>query len=360
MHIPDGFIDGTTALTTGAVSLGGAAYAARRAQEDLGDRAVPVLGVTAAFVFAAQMVNFPVAGGTSGHLLGGALSAVLLGPWAAVIVMTVVVALQAVVMNDGGITALGANVLNMALVGALGGWMAFRLVRRILGSSRERFLAAVAGAAWLSVVLGAAAASLEFGLSGTVPLGVALPAMTSVHMIIGVGEAVVTVAVVGAVLAARPDLVRAYDGRRPATGGPDRPGLGRRWGFVAAALAVSLAVAVFLSPFASSMPDGLERVAEDNGFAELAEDPPIDLAPLADYSFPGLDGGLGVAAAGLAGTLLVFTLAFGAGRLAGRAGGAPGAPSTTPNEHGSGHGVLEHRHSGHTHAQKGRSGDRPD
>jgi cobalt/nickel transport system permease protein len=165
--------------------------------------------VTAAFVFAAQMLNFPVAGGTSGHFLGAALAAVLLGPWLACVVLAVVLLVQAFLFADGGITALGANVLNMGVIGGLGAGLLLAAARRVLPRTRTAFLAATAVAAWASVVLGAAACAVQLAISGTVGLGTVLPAMVGVHMLIGVGEAVITVAAVSAVLATRPDLARA-------------------------------------------------------------------------------------------------------------------------------------------------------
>lgn len=208
MHIPDGFLDPQVAAAAGAVSAGVVGYSLRRANEELDERRVPLLGVTAAFVFAVQMLNFPVAGGTSGHLLGGALAAILLGPWLACLVMTVVITTQAFVFADGGITALGANVLNMGIIGALGVGFLMIWARHVLPRTRAGFLAVVAGGSWLAVMVGAAATSFELAISGTVPLGTVLPAMLGVHALIGIGEAVITVAAVGAVLASRPDLVR--------------------------------------------------------------------------------------------------------------------------------------------------------
>jgi cobalt/nickel transport system permease protein len=210
MHIPDGFLATDVALACAVPAAAAVAFSIKRADVDLDDRRVPLLGVTAAFVFAAQMLNFPVAGGTSGHFLGAALAAVLLGPWAACLVLSVVLAAQAFVFADGGITALGANVLNMGVVGALlvGGLMV--LARKALPDTRGALLAVTAVGAWLAVMAGAAATSLELAISGTVPLGTVLPAMLGVHAIIATGEAVITVAAVSAVLAGRPDLVRGW------------------------------------------------------------------------------------------------------------------------------------------------------
>jgi cobalt/nickel transport system permease protein len=216
MHIPDGFLTPEVAAVCAVPAAGAVAYGLRRASRDLDERRVPLLGVTAAFVFAAQMLNFPVAGGTSGHFLGAALAAILLGPWLAGLVLSVVLVVQAFVFADGGVTALGANVLNMGVVGALvvGGLMV--AARRVLPKKRSVFLGVAGVGAWLAVMAGAAATAIELAVSGTVPLGTVLPAMLGVHMLIGVGEAVITVAAVSAVLSTRPDVVRALPQGAPA------------------------------------------------------------------------------------------------------------------------------------------------
>ena len=215
MHIPDGFLSTEVAAAAGAVTAGTLAYSLHRAEELLDDRRVPLVGVTGAFVFAAQLLNFPVAGGTSGHFLGAALAAILLGPWLACLVMAVVIGTQAFLFADGGITALGANVLNMGVVGALAVGGLMLAARHVLPKSRAVLLAIAGGGAWLAVMAGAALTALELGASGTAPLGTVLPAMLGVHALIGVGEAVVTVSAVSAVLAARPDLIAVPD-LRPA------------------------------------------------------------------------------------------------------------------------------------------------
>jgi len=209
MHVPDGFLDAPTSVGTAVVAAVGVGVALRVARRELDDRAVPLPGLVATFVFAAQMLNFPVAGGTSGHFLGAALATVLLGPWLACLVLAVVLLVQALLFADGGVSALGANLLNMGVVGALGAGLFLGVALRVLPPTRRAFLGAVAVASWLAVVAGAVACSFELALSGTIPLGTVLPAMVGVHALIGVGEAVVTVAAVGAVLAARPDLVAA-------------------------------------------------------------------------------------------------------------------------------------------------------
>ena len=208
MHIPDGFLSPEVAAVCAVPAIGAVGYGLRRASRDLDERRVPLLGVTAAFVFAAQMLNFPVAGGTSGHFLGAALAAVLLGPWLAAVVLSVVLVVQSFVFADGGVTALGANVLNMGVVGALvvGGLMV--AAQRVLPKGRRSTLAVAGAGAWLAVVAGSVACAFELAISGTVPLGTVLPAMLGVHVLIGAGEAVITVAAVSAVLSTRPDVVR--------------------------------------------------------------------------------------------------------------------------------------------------------
>ena len=213
MHIPDGFIDGPTSLGAAGVAVAGLGVAVRKAADALDDRRAPLAGLVAAFVFAVQMPNCPVANGTSGHLIGAVLAAVLVGPWAAVICLAVVLGVQAL-FADGGLTALGLNVLNMGLVGGLGGYAVFLAARRLLPRTRSGVVAASAVAAGLSVVISAAAFVAEYALGGTVDLSLraVLAAMLGVHVLIGIGEAVITGLVVGSVVAVRPDLVH---GARP-------------------------------------------------------------------------------------------------------------------------------------------------
>jgi cobalt/nickel transport system permease protein len=207
MHIPDGFLSGGIAALAAVPAIAAVAWGLRVADRDLDDARVPLLGVLAAFIFAAQMLNFPVAGGTSGHFLGATLAAVLLGPWLACLVLAVVITTQAFVFADGGISALGANVLNMGVLGALVAGFALKSAVRVLPATREAYLGTVGAFAWLAVMAGAAATGLELAASGTVPAATVLPAMLGVHSLIGIGEAVITVAALSAVLAARPDLI---------------------------------------------------------------------------------------------------------------------------------------------------------
>jgi cobalt/nickel transport system permease protein len=198
----------------GAVSAAGAAVSAAacgvalaRARRTLGERQVPLLGVTAAFVFAAQMLNFPIAACTSGHFLGAALAAILLGPLNAVLVMAVVLVIQCLLFGDGGVMALGCNIFNMGVVGPIAGYGVFRTLLAVVGNNRRFLPAAAAVAAWFSVVLAAAACAGELALAGTLPLGLGLPAMAGVHALIGGGEAIITAAAVSLILAVRPDLL---------------------------------------------------------------------------------------------------------------------------------------------------------
>lgn len=206
MHIPDGFVSGPINVITGAAAVLACAGAIAKTRSSLGDKQVPLLGMTAAFIFAAQMLNFPVAGGTSGHFLGATFAAILLGPWAACLVLSLVLVVQCLLFADGGITALGSNIVNMGVVGTLAGMSVIWIARAILPRTRAVSLGAVATGSWLSVMAAASACSVELGLSGK-PFGVVLPAMLGVHALIGIGEALITVAVASTVMAARPDLL---------------------------------------------------------------------------------------------------------------------------------------------------------
>jgi cobalt/nickel transport system permease protein len=207
MHIPDGFVSTGTAAATWLASAGSVGYAVRRVNLELNERQIPLMGVTAAFIFAAQMMNFTVAGGTSGHLLGGALAAILLGPWAGMLVLTSVLAVQALLFQDGGLLALGANVFNMAVVGVLVGWVVYTTLRRLLGDRTWAMMVSGFAAAWLSVFLASLVAAAELAISGTSPWVVALPAMGLVHVLIGIGEGLITVGVLAFLQVARPDLL---------------------------------------------------------------------------------------------------------------------------------------------------------
>ncbi len=207
MHIPDGFLNAAVAGTTYAVSTGGMANALRIANKKLGEKHIPAMGILAAFVFAAQMLNFPVAAGTSGHFLGAALVAILLGPWAAVLIMGVVLIAQCLVFQDGGLLALGANIFNMGIVGGFSAYFVYRAATNWLGGGQKARTIGGFAAAWISVVLASAACAVELALSGTAPLTAVLASMTGVHALIGVGEGLITVTVVSLVTATRRDLL---------------------------------------------------------------------------------------------------------------------------------------------------------
>lgn len=301
MHIPDGFLDGKTAAVTAGLSVFGVGIALRRVQRELPPRKVPLLGLAAAFLFAAQMVNFPVAGGTSGHLIGGALIAALLGPSAAIVVVTTVLIVQCFLFADGGVMALGANVFNMAVLGCVGGYLVLRLVKRALPGTRGE-VTAIAFSAWCSVVFAALGCAGQLAWSGTVDWRAAFPAMTLTHMIIGIGEGLISALVFLAVRRTRPDMI-VHD-----ASDTKRKGL-----FLLGMLAV-LGIAIFVAPFACPWPDGLEAVAAKLGFEHRAAAPAS--APLSDYQVPGIHWAVGATAlAGVIGSLIVFILALLLGRL---------------------------------------------
>jgi cobalt/nickel transport system permease protein len=211
MHAPDGFLTVPVALVMWAVTLLVLAIAVRRTNRTLDERAIPLMGVMAAFIFAAQMFNFQVVGGTSGHLLGGVLAAVLLGPWAATLVMACVIAVQGLVFQDGGLVVMGANIFNMGVVGTLGGYALYRVLAGVLGGEARGRLPAAAVAAWASVVGGSLCMAVELGISGTTSLAIAVPAMGGIHVLIGIGEALVTTAAIGFVAVTRSDLLALRD-----------------------------------------------------------------------------------------------------------------------------------------------------
>ena len=297
LHIPDGFLSLTVSLICWAITAVVLAMAVSRSNKALGEKQVPLMGIMAAFIFAAQMLNFPVAGGTSGHLLGGALASITLGPWAGMLVMTAVIAVQALLFQDGGLLVMGANILNMGLVTAAIG---YGLYRGVSNSSRGTKLAVAGVAAWISVMAGALFTALQLWLSGTSQLQVVIPAMLGVHALIGIGEAAITVAALAFILQTRPDLLNE---KSTAAQGS------RVW--VVAGVVISLLV-VLLSPLASAFPDGLNRVAEDLGFIHTAQS---GSGPLAGYSVPFFaDASLSKIAAGTIGALVVLGLSILAGR----------------------------------------------
>ena len=325
MHIPDGFLDAKTAVATSVLATAGLGLALAGVRRTVPPRRIPLIGLAAAFVFAAQMLNFPVAGGTSGHLIGAVLAAVLLGPSAAVLVMSAVLILQCLMFADGGVTALGANLFNMALVAPAVGYGVYRLLRRVVGEGLRGRLFATAFAAWCSTVAAAISCAGQLALAGTVPLRVALPAMGGIHVLIGLGEAIITTLVVAAVARARPELLLEATG----------PRIQPRYGELAArGVLVALGLALFVAPFASSWPDGLEQVAATLGFEHRAAATPVLAAPLPDFQFPGVgSAALSTVIGVVVGTLIAFGLAWLLAALltpAQRAGAHPGGKGEAP------------------------------
>jgi cobalt/nickel transport system permease protein len=207
MHIPDGFISTPVAAAGIVVAAGTVAYAVKATNKKMGEKQIPMMGILAAFIFAAQMLNFPVIGGTSGHLIGAALAAILLGPWAGVLIMTCVLIVQSLIFQDGGLLALGVNIVNMGVIPCFVGYYLYRGINSL---SCKRKLGIMVGgglAGWLTVVMAAVFCALELAVSGTVPLKVALPSMAGIHAIIGIGEGFITAAVLALVLATRADLL---------------------------------------------------------------------------------------------------------------------------------------------------------
>jgi cobalt/nickel transport system permease protein len=312
MHAPDGFLTAGTAMATGAISVSTVTIALKQAKEQMTEKIVPLAGIAAAFVFAAQMFNFPVAAGTTGHLLGGALAAILLGPHVGALVVTVVVVVQALAFADGGLTALGYNVLNMAIIPAYGGYAAYSGFRRILPQGRRGVVAATGLAAGVSVIFSAAAFSIQwlFGATAPVPFDTVFGAMVGVHTMIGIGEGVISALTVGAVLSARPDLVfGASDLDRAQLEESDRAPLRV---FVIASVLVTMLLATVVSQFAVDDPDGLEAVAEDTGFISSGQEHGLTDSIFADYATTGINNeGLSLAIAGAAGTIITLAVGYG-------------------------------------------------
>jgi cobalt/nickel transport system permease protein len=324
MHIPDGVLDPSVAVVTGILGAGGLSFGLGRLARRLGDKAPVLMGTMSAFVFAAQMVNFPVGPGVSGHLLGGVLAAVLLGPWAGAVVIAAVLLVQCFLFADGGATALGANFVNMGLVGSIGGYAIYAPLRRWIGGPKGVLVAAMI-AAWFSVLLASGAFAVELAasrrLADFVPI---LSWMALVHAAIGLGEAMITGLVVRFLLVQRPDLFEISDDSNAAIA------LSGRWGqTLAGGLAVALAIAVFLAPFASDLPDGLEFVGDRLGFLPKVAPAPTIRAPIPEYelAIPSLQHvKAATAAAGLIGTLVVFGVAWAMARVLSRASGREAAP----------------------------------
>ncbi len=292
LHIPDGFLSLVISLIFWAITAVTVGIAISRANKTLGEKQIPLMGVMAAFIFAAQMLNFPVAGGTSGHFLGGALAAIVLGPWAAILVMTAVIAVQGLLFQDGGLLVMGANIFNMGILTAVIG---YGLYRAAAGRSKGVRYAVAGVGAWIAVLAAALVTSLQLWLSGTSQLQIVLPAMLGVHVLIGIGEAIVTVAALTFIEQTRPDLLSE---KTTAEKG------GRGWVFAGVAVAL---LAVLISPLASAFPDGLERVAENVGFLDMGQSAPYQILP--DYTIPFLgETAISTIVAGAVGALVLLGL----------------------------------------------------
>lgn len=302
LHIPDGFLSIPIAIVGWAIALLMIGLALRQTNRQLGERQIPIMGVLAAFIFAAQAINFPVAAGTSGHLLGGALAAIVMGPWAATLIMTAVIAIQGLLFQDGGLVVMGWNIINMGVITAFTGYAVYSFMVRIMGEKQGVRLVSAFMGAWVSVVAGAIATAFELAASGTSPLDLALPAMAGVHALIGIGEGFVTIGAVSYLQLSRPEILRQAEiapGRR-----------GANW--IVGGLLLAVVVAA-LSPLASANPDGLEKVAEELGFLAMGESPVYEILP--DYTIPFIGNEIATTIlAVVVGTLIVFGIAWILGR----------------------------------------------
>jgi len=298
MHIPDGFLSTQVSILLWLVTILLVGYALRRVSADLGERQVPVMGVVAAAIFAGQMLNFAVAGGTSGHLIGAAIATMLLGPWAAMLVLTCVISIQALIFQDGGLLVLGANIFNMAILGVMVAYMAYRSLHRLASGRSWGIFVGAFLAAWTSVEVSALGTAFELALSGTSPANIAIPAMGGIHALIGIGEGLITVGALAFITASRSDLLKS-NSMAQAHG---------NWLWVAGfILALLLAIA---SPLASTHPDGLMWVASRYGFISNEQNPLLSLIP--HYLFPGVeDKTLATILAAVLGTVIVFVAALG-------------------------------------------------
>ncbi|WP_336110492.1 energy-coupling factor ABC transporter permease [Streptomyces sp. PTD9-10] len=332
MHVPDGFINAPTSAVTGVVAAGALAVSLRGARRELDERTAPLAGLVAAFIFAVQMLNFPVAAGTSGHLLGGALAAILVGPYTGVLCVSVVLLMQGVLFADGGLTALGVNLTDMAIVTTVVSYAVFRALLAVLPRKRRSVTIASFVAALVSVPAAAVAFTLMYAVGGTtdVAIGKVATAMIGVHVLIGIGEAVITALTVSAVIAVRPDLVHGARGLQqrlklrvngalvdaPSPTAPVAARTSRRTLWISG-LVASLVLAGFVSFYASADPDGLEKVAHDQGIDKKTGQHAAADSPLAGYGVKdvpdarlsgGLAGVIGVGVTVVAGSAVFWAV----------------------------------------------------
>lgn len=324
MHIQDGVLSPAVCLATGALSLGAVGYSVHRLKQSVGDRTIPLTGMMAALVFSGQMVNFPIGAPVSGHLLGGVLAATVVGPWAGCVAMTLVLFVQWAMFSDGGLLALGANVLHMAVVGAWGGHAVRLLIQRFFCDLRKGIVIGSVVAAWLTVMAAATLFCLEFWLSNLtagIEFSKVFTLMVSFHSLIGLGEALITGVAISFVLNQRPELLLVTSDHQ--SHGSHQSLASTMTRTLTAGLVIALAVAAFLSPFASSDDDGLEAALAQS---EIEAKPTMSVPGLfEDYDKVPVPGAawqtLAVSIAGIGGTLTVFALSW----LLGRA--LPVAPS---------------------------------
>ncbi len=314
MHIPDGFCSLPVCIGTAALSLGalGVSISQTMKQSNTKKSSSIIPATAAGVVFSAQMLNFPVGAGTSGHFLGALAMAAIFGPCRAYLIMLAVLAVQAFAFADGGITALGANLFNMGVIGGFVGYGVLRGVMHFLPRGRKSYLTAVGIASWSSVILASIACSIELALSGTFQLSLALPAMTGTHALIGLGEALITCAIVGAVSYSRPDLLPDWSGvdKFTTTNKPSTV-----WPVALIGLGLAFFMAAVLSPFASSSPDGLERVAEDMGIMDRVREL-WTMSPLPDYSVTSIsDSAISTGIAGVLGVIITLAVCYAINKL---------------------------------------------
>jgi cobalt/nickel transport system permease protein len=314
MHIPDGYLSPDVCAATGVIAAAAVGCSIYKLRDELADRVVPMTGMMAAMIFAGQMVNFQlVVVPVSGHLIGGVLAGLILGPWAGCLALTMVLIVQRFLFSDGGMFTLGANILHMAVIGSIGGYAVASVVRRFFRNERVGTIVGAVIASWVTVVAASALFCLEFRLSHSpreFQFGNLFALMVAIHSLIGIGEAFITGGVVAYVLGQRPDLfiTNGDSSRRGFIGGMGR--------VVAAGIVLALCIGAFLAPFASRLPDGLDAVAEKHGFSDLSRSA---WSIFTDYDkvLPTGTGnwqGLSVSVAGVIGTLAVFLLAMGFGR----------------------------------------------